>query len=241
MNLRPSLVVAALCCGAALSTTGCVPLLVGGAVVATGTAVSTATDRRSTGSVVNDEVIEKRVSWEISKAIGNEAETHITVTSYNRTVLLTGEVSTDAARTLAQQAASASLEVEGVHNELVVMSPVDFRQRMSDSTTATKVRSSILATKNVPLNQMKIVVDRGVAYVMGLLTAEENRIACEVASKVSGVVKVTSVAKIVTQDEIDRRMHNDAKDSRPAAGQEAPEGDISLDEPAEGKLRGKYL
>ena len=94
-------------CAAASTLTGCAPLVVGGATVAGGKAVATMIDRRSTGAVVNDGVLEKRVGWEISQALG-DIDSHITVTAYNGRVLLTGEVATAEGKKIATETAKSS-------------------------------------------------------------------------------------------------------------------------------------
>jgi osmotically-inducible protein OsmY len=205
--MRKTLLLTALLAAMGSMVTGCAPLIFGGAVAATGTAVSTATDRRSTGSVVNDEVLEKRIPWEISQKLG-ETPSHITATSYNGKVLLTGEVPTESARAIASEVAKTSLDVGEVINELAVQENVGAMQRLSDSTLATKVRSRIIATENVYLNQMKVTVDCGIVYLMGLVTPEENKIACETAAKTSGVVRVISVCEVMNAEQIKQRMRD---------------------------------
>lgn len=185
---------------------GCVaaPLLVGGAAVTTATVV---TDRRSTGMIVNDEVLEKRVNYEITQALG-KAKHHITVTSYEARVLLTGEVVSMNDRRLAQQAAAASLDVREVINELAVMEPSSMSTRLSDSLLATKVRSAIIGNGSLSLNQMKVTVDRGVVYLMGLVTRQEAQAAAQTAADVSGVQKVVTCFSVETPEEVARRMAN---------------------------------
>ena len=191
---------------AVLLLSGCVaaPLLVGGAAVTTATVV---TDRRSTGMIVNDEVLEKRVSYEITQALG-KAKHHITVTSYESRVLLTGEVVSMNDRRLAQQAAAASLDVREVINELAVMEPSSMSTRLSDSLLATKVRSAIIGNGKLSLNQMKVTVDRGVVYLMGLVTRQEAQTAAQTAADVSGVQKVVTCFSVETPEEVARRMAN---------------------------------
>ena len=188
-----------------MPVTGCAPIILGGAVAATGTAVSTATDRRSTGSILNDEVLEKRIPWEISQRLG-ETPSHITVTAYNGKVLLTGEVPTESARAIASEVAKTSLDAGTVINELVIQENVGALQRISDLTLATKVRSRLIATENVYLNQMKVTVDHGVVYLMGLVTQEENKVAAETAARTAGVAKVISICDILTPEQIKLRM-----------------------------------
>ena len=98
---------------------GCVPVLIGGAV---GTTAFVTTDRRTTGAQMADEVMEKRIHYEISQAIPNNL--HLTVTSYNRRILLTGEVGSESDKLTAQRVAQNSLEVSSVVNELMVVIPV---------------------------------------------------------------------------------------------------------------------
>ena len=189
-----------------LILSGCVaaPLIVGGAAVTTATVV---TDRRSTGTIVSDEVIEKRVSYEIDQALG-KSKRHITVTSYEGRVLLSGEVATLNDRQVAQQVASVSLDVREVINELAVMDPSSMTTRLSDSMLATKVRSAIIGNSRISLNQMKVTVDRGIVYLMGLVTREEAKLAAQTAAEVSGVQKIVTCFTVESPEEVARRMQN---------------------------------
>lgn len=210
MNKQALSCTAAVVCAAAVIalTSGCAPLVVGGAAVATGATVSTLTDRRSAGAVVNDEVLEKRINWEISQALGKNIDSHITVTAYNGKVLLTGEVATEQGRQIAVQTAERSLDVASVINELAVMENAGIGQRLSDSSLATKVRSRLVTTENVYLSQMKVVVERGVVYLMGIVTPQENELALKVASRVGGAAKVISYCDIMSAERIAQRMRD---------------------------------
>lgn len=194
--------IALLCAVSTLAATGCAPLLIGGAAVGTATVM---TDRRTAGSIVSDEVIEKRVLYEITQALNNDKH-HITVTSYEGRVLLTGEVGSAADRRAAQQIASMSSDVKNVINELAVMDVTSVGTRLSDSMLATKVRTAIIGTDKVSLNQMKVTVDRGIVYLMGVVTAQEAQRTAKRASEVSGVKKVVTVFSVVSQAEVDRRL-----------------------------------
>ncbi|MCI5851082.1 MAG: BON domain-containing protein [Sutterellaceae bacterium] len=189
---------------AAVISSGCIPILAGGAVAET---AAVASDRRSTGAQVNDGVIEKRVSWEISQKIASEDE-HVTVTSYNGKILLTGEVRTDEEKRTAEEVARRSLDVKDVVNQLAVQEPVPVSQRLRDSTNATSLRSRIIATSGASLNQMKVVVDRGTAYLMGLVTEREGEIAGQVAARTKGITRVVKVFEYQTADEIRERMQS---------------------------------
>lgn len=193
--------------GSVIFSTGCAPLVVGGVAAAAGGTASTMTDRRSAGAVVNDEVLESRVKYEIKKKLGNLDE-HITVLAYNGRVLLVGEVSTETGKRIAEETAKTSLDVSEVFNELVVMSSVSIGQRLSDSALATRVRSAIVTTKGISLNQMKVDVERGIVYLMGILTPTENQAASKVAAQVAGVRKVVTYVETMSSQEIRERMKN---------------------------------
>lgn len=185
----------------ATALSGCVPILIGGAV---GTTAFVSTDRRTTGAQMADEVMEKRIHYEISQAIPNNL--HLTVTSYNRRILLTGEVGSENDKFTAQRIAQNSLEVSSVVNELMVGPVASVSQRMSDSTLASKVRTQLVTTSGVSLNQMKVTVDRGIVYLMGLVTQEEAQKAANIASRVPGVKSVVTAFQVISSEEVQERL-----------------------------------
>ena len=189
---------------ATVGLSGCAPILIGGAAVTSATVI---TDRRTTGSIVDDEVLEKRVHYEIGEVIGHEKH-HVVVTSYEGKVLLTGEVLTAADRQKAQDTAVKSVGVHSVINELAVMTPATVGAVLSDSMLATKVRSSIIGTKKISLNQMKVDVQRGIVYLMGIVTIDEARTATKVAAGVSGVQQVVTCFTIESEAAIKERLKN---------------------------------
>ena len=190
---------------------GCAPILVGGAAITSATVM---TDRRSTGSIVNDEVLEKRVAYEIQQAIGYERH-HISVTSYDGKVLLSGEVASEQEKMVAQRVASQSVDVASVLNELAVMDPSSVPTRISDSMLATKVRSTIIATKQISLNQMKVTVERGIVYLMGIVTSVEADTASRTAAEVSGVQQVVACFSVESEEQVRQRL-KDLQTSAPA-------------------------
>lgn len=183
---------------------GCAPVLVGGAAITSATVM---TDRRTTGSIVDDEVLEKRVRYEIGEVIGHDKH-HIAVTSYEGKVLLTGEVLTSLDKERAQTIATKSVGVNTVINELAVMDPSSVTTLLSDSMLATKVRSAIIGTENISLNQMKVTVQRGIVYLMGIVTPEEAKLASKVAAGVNGVQQVVTCFNVETKAAIDNRLKN---------------------------------
>lgn len=189
---------------ASVLISGCAPVLVGGAAITSATVM---TDRRSTGSIVDDEVLEKRVRYEIGEVIGHDKH-HIAVTSYEGKVLLTGEVLTSLDKERAQAVATKSVGVNTVINELAVMDPSSVTTLLSDSMLATKVRSAIIGTENISLNQMKVTVQRGIVYLMGIVTPEEAKLASKVAAGVNGVQQVVTCFNVETKAAIDNRLKN---------------------------------
>lgn len=189
---------------ASVLISGCAPVLVGGAAITSATVM---TDRRSTGSIVDDEVLEKRVRYEIGEVIGHD-KYHIAVTSYEGKVLLTGEVLTSLDKERAQAVATKSVGVNTVINELAVMDPSSVTTLLSDSMLATKVRSAIIGTENISLNQMKVTVQRGIVYLMGIVTPEEAKLASKVAAGVNGVQQVVTCFNVETKAAIDNRLKN---------------------------------
>lgn len=206
-------VVATVLSAATLLVSGCIaPLVIGGAAVTTTTTVMT--DRRTTGTIVSDEVVEKRIAYDVSQALKNKPY-HINVTAYEGRVLLSGEATSLEDRRKAEEIAVKSLDVQGVINEIAVMDPSSVSTRLSDTVLATKVRTSIIGNSTISLNQMKVAVERGIVYLMGVVTREEAQTAAQTAAKVSGVQKVVTCFSIATREEIDHRM-KDLQQAKPS-------------------------
>jgi osmotically-inducible protein OsmY len=178
---------------------GCAPLLIGGAVVG---GAMVATDRRTSGSQVDDEVIELKAKGRIGEAFPDDERARVNTTSYNRMVLLTGEVATEADKTTAEQAVARIDNVLSVVNELRVGQPNTFSERTKDAFVTTKVKASLVDAKDVFANSIKVVTHRGVVYLMGRVTEREATRASELARGVSGVVKVVRVFEILTESEL---------------------------------------
>jgi len=171
---------------AALSATGCAPLLVGGAVAG---GAMVATDRRSSGIQLEDQAIELRLAKALGDAFPSD-RAHINVTSYNQRVLLTGEVSTEQGKADAQAIAQKSENVRAVVNELYVGSPSTLANRNFDTALTAKVVTAMFQASDVPSGAIKVVSERAVVYLMGLVTPGEGDAAARVASRVAGVQRV---------------------------------------------------
>lgn len=187
-----------------ITLSGCIaaPILMGGAAVTT---AAVATDRRTAGAIVSDEVIEQRVSYEIEQAMRNEKH-HVTVTAYDGHVLLSGEAATSDLRVRIENIARLNTDVKSIINEMAVMEPTSVSTRLSDSLLATRVRTTIIGDASLSLNQMKVVVERGIVYLMGFVTASEAQTAAKKAAGVSGVRKVVTCFTLASEEEIRQRM-----------------------------------
>jgi osmotically-inducible protein OsmY len=182
----------------AAGLSACVPLVVGGAAVVGAGMV--ATDRRSSGAQVDDQGIELRASARV-REIAND-QMYVSVTSFNRQVLLTGAVGNEADRRRVEDVVRRVDNVRSVVNELTIGPPSTFQQRSSDTLIVGKIKASLLDAKDVFANSFKVVVDRGTVYLMGLATRRETDRATDIARGVSGVEKVVRVVEIVSEAEL---------------------------------------
>jgi osmotically-inducible protein OsmY len=207
------------CAALIAATTGaCAPLLVG--VVVAGTAL-VVTDRRTTGAQVDDQTIQLRVANELSAALG-KLPVHINVNSFDRKVLLTGEVPDEATKARAGTIATASQNVRVVVNELAILPPSSVSDRTADTALATKVRAAFVNTREIAFNSVEIVTERGIVYLLGLVTEHEGQIVALVASKVSGVKQVVKVFDYASKEELERRRATAATGATPTAPAAAP-------------------
>jgi osmotically-inducible protein OsmY len=196
---RPSLRVTALLAALAAATTlsACAPLLLGGAIVG-GSMV--AIDRRTSGTQIDDQTIELKGMNRINETIGGRGS--VSVTSYNRIVLLTGTVPSEADKATVERVVAGIENVRSVVNELAIGTPASFGNRSSDTLLTSKVKASFVDAKDLQVNAFKVVTERGVVYLMGRVTEREANRAAEIARGVSGVRKVVKVFEIVTEAEL---------------------------------------
>jgi osmotically-inducible protein OsmY len=175
---------------------GCVAV-VGGAV-AGGTMM--AVDRRTTGTQLDDQTIDLRASNAIAGTLGDRA--HVSASSYNRVVLLTGEVPTDADRAKVEAAVAKLENVRAVVNEVAVMPNASFTQQSNDTLITGKVKAAFVDAKELQVASIKVVTERGVVFLMGRVTETEANAAANVTRSVSDVRKVVKVFEIITPAEL---------------------------------------
>lgn len=181
----------------AAGLTACAPVVLGGGAVM-GTLV--ATDRRTTGTQVEDEAIENKVTGRLKDTMNGRG--HFNVTSFNRQVLLTGEVPTAEESQKAEKEARAVENVRSVVNELGVMENTGISQRSRDTLITGKVKASLLDAKDLSSNAFKVVTERDVVYLMGRVTAREAKRSAEIARGVDNVRKVVRVFEIISEEEL---------------------------------------
>ncbi|HEY2255616.1 MAG TPA: BON domain-containing protein [Variovorax sp.] len=189
--------------------TACVPLVVGGAAAYGVGMVST--DRRSTGAQVDDQAIELRGAARI-REIAND-QMYVSVTSFNRQVLLTGTVGSDADKRRAGDVVSRVDNVRSVVNELTVGPALSFQELSNDAFISGKVKASLLDAKDIFANSFKVVTQGGVVYLMGIATRRETDRATDIARGVSGVTKVVRVVEIVTEADLAQQVQQQAPQS----------------------------
>ncbi|MEJ5992588.1 BON domain-containing protein [Ramlibacter sp. PS3R-8] len=181
----------------AASLAGCAQLVVGGAAVSSMIMTS---ERRSSGAQVDDESIEFHGARRLNEIAGDLS--HFNITSYNRQVLLTGEVATEAEKQQAEQVVSRVNAVRGVVNELAVRAPTTLAQRSGDVLITGKVRASIVDASDLQSIHFKVVTERSTVYLMGRVTAREADRATQIARQINGVQRVVRVFEVVSPEEL---------------------------------------
>ena len=198
-----------------MSLGACAPLMVGGMV---GGAM-VASDRRTSGIQLEDEGIELRGANRIREMLGSRV--HINITSYNRQVLLTGEVPAQKDKDYANQLISQVDNVRTVVNELVVAPTSSLSDRSMDTLISGKVKASMVDSKDIFANAFKVVTERGTVYLMGRVTQREAQRASDLARQVSGVKKVVRIFDILTEEELQALLPPPPKSAAPAPANDA--------------------
>jgi osmotically-inducible protein OsmY len=169
------------------SLSGCVPVVAGGI----GAGILMAEDRRTTGTYLIDEEVELKASSRVRESFGDN--TRVSVTSFNRRVLLTGAVPDADVRAKVEEIVLAVPNVRAVQNELTVGKVSSFATRTSDTYVTTKVKARYLDDTRFNAHHIKVVTESGTVYLMGMVKREEAAAAAEVAARTSGVSKVVKV------------------------------------------------
>ena len=200
-SIRKPLAWAALSIGTLVAAQGCIPVIVGG----TGMAVAMVSDRRSSGTYLEDEGIEWKVSARIRERLGDSV--HVNVTSYNRNVLLTGEAPNDTVRGELDAIVAGVEHVRGVINEVVVGPNSALTARGNDTLITSNVKARFVDAGRFSAHNVKVVTEANVVFLMGIVTRAEADAAAEVARTSQGVRKVVRVFEYISDEEA-RRLDN---------------------------------
>jgi len=174
---------------------GCAPLVMGGVVVGG----FVATDRRTTGTQVEDQTIELKAASRVSElaTLG-----HVNIVSYNRTVLITGEVPHADEKARVERVVAGVENVRAVVNELGIGGNSTMGSRSNDTVMAAKISATLVDAADLQSNAFKIVVERGNVYLMGRVTEREASRGTEIARSIKGVQKVVQVFEIISEAEL---------------------------------------
>jgi osmotically-inducible protein OsmY len=172
---------------------GCAAVAVTG--VAAGAAV--AADRRTTGTVIEDQAIELKASELIYADDELHDNTHINVTSYNTIVLVTGEAPSEEMRQRIIEIVRNIEKVSSVHNEITIAAPSSFMSRSSDSVITSKVKAQLATSRTASAMATKVVTEKGVVFLMGLVTRQQGERATEIARTTGGVQRVVRLFQYI--------------------------------------------
>jgi osmotically-inducible protein OsmY len=200
-GLRRPLTTIVLCTAVVTSLQGCIEMAIGTAVMGT----LAATDRRTFGAQTEDKAIVVKGEARVPSVVSGAG--HVNLASFNRKVLLTGEVRDEAMKAAVEREVRAIDGVQSIANELEVMGASSFTSRSNDTIITGKVKASFVDSKELYANSVKVVTERGTVYLMGRVTQREGDLAANLASGVGGVQKVVKVFEYISDDEL-KRMTN---------------------------------
>ena len=194
---------------------GCVPALIGGTAVG----VMSAYDRRSTGTQADDETTE----WKAGQHVPDQYKdfSHINFTSYNRHVLITGEVPSAEAKSAVEMETRKLEGVREVYNELGIGPVSSFGSRSNDSYIDSKVKARLVDSNQLSANHIKVVTERAIVHLMGIVNAREAKVAVDVARTTAGVKKVVNLLEVVGEEDT-RRIDNQTLGARTPPPATAP-------------------
>jgi osmotically-inducible protein OsmY len=196
MQIKKALLSAAVLASLLASLQGCVAVVAGGMVAG---AMAT-TDRRTLGAQTEDKAIAVKADTRLLQIVGDAG--HVNVNSYNRKVLLTGEVRDEAMKRAVENEVRSITNVDNVMNELEIAGPSSYTSRSSDALITSKVKLSLADKQTVSANSFKVVTERGNVYLMGLVTQREGNIAADIAKGVSGVMRVTKMLEYISEEDL---------------------------------------
>ncbi|WP_118181814.1 BON domain-containing protein [Paraburkholderia phosphatilytica] len=228
IRITKLLATATLVAGVAASLQGCILAL--GAAAGGGALV--ATDRRTVGSQTEDREIQVKALAQLHSDLPDDS--HVNVSVFNQRVLMTGEVPDEQSKQKADAIVRNITNVGSVANELAVQPSVDFSSRTNDSYLEGRVKTALIAEKGISANNFKVVSERGIVYLMGLVTVDEGNRGADAASRVPGVMQVVKVFQYIQPEDV--AAANAAASASGASGAAASAQPPAADEPTVGAV-----
>lgn len=176
--------------GFVLLLTGCVTATVGVIAVSS---IDIAKDERTFGTLIDDNVVEAHIFKDVVRDPMLDGNTHISTTVVNGVVLLTGEVDSNEQKFRAAQIANSYQGVDQVVNQLELRGKTSFTSRSNDTLITAKVKTELIRSKDVDSSNIKVVTERGVVYLLGIVTSTEGETAVNLARQVGGVVRIVKI------------------------------------------------
>ncbi len=184
-NITKAFISLALC--ATLS--GCAAVVAGTAA----TSILVAQDRRTTGTIVEDQSIELKARQAVVDTLKKHDKAHVSTISYNNNVLIIGQAPTESLRNELEQAVKDVTKVKSVHNEVTIAAPTSLLTRSSDSWITTKIKSEMAVRKDFNPTRVKVITEDGIVYLIGIVKDSEEEIAVDIARHTKGVKRVVKV------------------------------------------------
>jgi osmotically-inducible protein OsmY len=201
--------------GLAGTLSACAPLVIGGAMAGSALVV---TDRRTSGAQLEDQGIELRATNRLREQMGERG--NVSITSYNRQVLLTGEVGSEADKAMVEKTVAGVENVRAIVNELAVLGASSLTQRSADTLTTGRVKAAMVDARDLSANAFKVVTARGTVYLMGRVTQREADRATDITRNTGGVQRVVRVLEIISEEDLARMLPQPApapvKDATPS-------------------------
>ncbi|WP_404604166.1 BON domain-containing protein [Caballeronia udeis] len=198
-TLARATLLASLLSGVALTLQGCPLVVIGAMGGAVGGGTLVATDRRTLGAQTEDREIQVKAKSRIGESLPDQA--HVSVTVFNRRVLLTGEVPADQWKQKAEEVVRGINNVNSIVNELAIQGASSLSSRTNDAYLESRVKGALVGEKDLRANYYKVVCERGTVYLMGLVTREEGNAGANVAAQVPGVAQVVKVFQYIKPEE----------------------------------------
>lgn len=182
-----------LCLGLTTLLQGCAAAIATGAVAGAAVGITTAHDRRTFGTVIDDQSLELTAGATLRNDKKLHESSHINVTTYNGAVLLTGETLSENLKKRAMELVKPIPNIRQIYNELAILEPSSLISRSKDAWITTKIKAKMVAKKGIDPTRIKVVTERGTVYLLGLVTPQEAELAVTVASHTTGVQRVVKV------------------------------------------------